>query len=117
MKSLIVSVFLIITSNTAFADQTNLSDLIWSGKNSGVISVLKQHPELVNQSRDGFTPLHLASMVDNLEIVQFLIDSGADVNALDMDGFSALVRANANGHERISKLLSAHGGKEIRLNN
>jgi hypothetical protein len=49
-----------------------------------VISIVANHPELVNE-RDaaGATPLHYASFGGHRAIVEFLVQHGADVNAID----------------------------------
>uniref|UniRef100_A0A6P7GQG8 Uncharacterized protein LOC114339567 n=1 Tax=Diabrotica virgifera virgifera TaxID=50390 RepID=A0A6P7GQG8_DIAVI len=41
-------------------------------------------PELVDgRDEDGFTPLHLAVIAGNMQLVTFLLANGADVNAVD----------------------------------
>ncbi|WP_154664331.1 ankyrin repeat domain-containing protein [Pseudodonghicola xiamenensis] len=98
----------------ALAGDAALNDLIWSGTNDQALQVMKNDPALITSVSGGYTPLHLASMVGNIEIAQFLLDNGADVNALDFEGYSPLVRAKANRNDDIVELLLAHGGKELR---
>jgi ankyrin repeat protein len=38
--------------------------------------------ETVNQKQQGFTPLHLACIRQNYQIIQFLLHNGADINAM-----------------------------------
>lgn len=60
-------------------------------------------PELIESAdEDGFTPLHLAVIQGNLQLVNLLLANGADVNALDNEGHSVVhwatgkLRQNSN---------------------
>ena len=44
--------------------------------------------------------------------VKRLIEEGADVNAQDIDGYTALMTASANGHPEVTKLL-IEGGANV----
>jgi ankyrin repeat protein len=46
------------------------------------------------------------------QIVRLLIRKGADVNAKDQDGWTALKRAQKRGSAEIVEMLKAHGAKE-----
>lgn len=62
---------------------------------------------------DGRTPLHHATMGNsNPEVLQVLIDAGADVNAQDVYGYTPLDLAKSNKNPEISKLLISCGAKE-----
>ena len=39
-----------------------------------------------NPLQEGFTPLHVASSLGNLDFVNFLINESADINAVDAHG-------------------------------
>ncbi len=55
---------------------------------------------------DGFTPLHAAAAYGKTPIVRQLIDKGADVNARDKDGQTALMKAVWNSHaDTVTTLL------------
>lgn len=54
-------------------------------------SVAMVAPELIESAdEDGFTPLHLAVIQGNLQLVNLLLANGADVNALDNEGHSVV---------------------------
>ena len=51
----------------------------------------------------GWTALILATKNGRLEIVKYLIDQKADIEAKDNDGWTALILAANNGHLEIVK--------------
>merc|ERR1712008_671152 len=53
----------------------------------------------------GKTPLIFAATYGKLDIVKTLITKGADVNAKDLAGNSALMMASKNGHETVTEFL------------
>ena len=55
--------------------------------------------------RDDRADLIFASMEGNKDIVEFLIEKGADVNQKDNDGNTALIVASEGGYEEIVELL------------
>jgi ankyrin repeat protein len=57
----------------------------------------------------GDTPLIVASLIGNEEIIKILLDAGAEVNAKDKGGYTALVWATENGHADIAGLLKQFG--------
>ena len=65
-------------------------------------------PENINcrdsQGRNS-TPLHLAAGYNNLEVAEFLLENGADVNAQDKGGLIPLHNASSYGHLDIAALL------------
>lgn len=68
-------------------------------------------PENINcrdaQGRNS-TPLHLAAGYNNFEVVEFLLENGADVNAQDKGGLIPLHNASSYGHLDIAALLIKH---------
>jgi ankyrin repeat protein len=60
----------------------------------------------INKAGDlGYTPLHLACMKGDAEMVQLLIANGADMFALS-EGFSPFTKARICGHDNICELLA-----------
>lgn len=55
----------------------------------------------------GQTPLHRAAFFDNVTLVNALLHAGADVNAVDMAGLTALDLARSNSSPRVQAILSA----------
>ncbi|KAG8040195.1 hypothetical protein G9C98_000765 [Cotesia typhae] len=51
------------------------------------------------------TPLHLAAGYNNLEVAEYLLERGADVNAQDKGGLIPLHNASSYGHLDIAALL------------
>ena len=52
---------------------------------------MKAEPSLLNEKdEEGYTPLHLAVIAGNGDIVKFLIQQGADINAVDNEMHSAI---------------------------
>ncbi|KAL5234784.1 hypothetical protein ACI65C_002194 [Semiaphis heraclei] len=54
------------------------------------------------------TPLHLAAGYNNLEVAEFLLEQGADVNAQDKGGLIPLHNASSYGHLDLAALLIKH---------
>ena len=76
----------------------------------GVSFFSKAGGVLVNQKNiGGATALHIASREGFLEIAKILIENGADVNAIDNEGWTPLMRANINGHHEVVALLVSKG--------
>ena len=64
------------------------------GRVETALAMAQARPELLVLSDDaGLSPLHAAVLGGRVEAVRFLIDSGADVNALDNDGDGPLWEA------------------------
>lgn len=73
---------------------------------------MTKDPEVVKAySREGFQPLGLAACSGQLDIVQFLLEKGADANvqARNATGFTALTGAVSNRQRAIAELLIAKG--------
>ena len=59
--------------------------------------------------RTHMTALMLAAQGGHTNIVQYLLDEGADVNKLDAYGSSALMYASSHGHTETVRLLLSYG--------
>jgi ankyrin repeat protein len=84
-------------------------------------ALLDKHPKLVDARRgrrlgkpthgDDFTPLQTAARRGRGEVVAFLLDKGADVNAADGFGYTPLHLAAEGGHLDAVKRLVKAGAK------
>ena len=62
-----------------------------------------------SRDKDGETPLHYASAYGRLDIVQLLVDHGADVNATQQHLWTTLHLASSYGYLGIARLLLDRG--------
>ncbi len=86
------------------------------GRQEVVEHLLSTSPDLID-IKDGYgTPLHAAVLWGQYEIVRYLMDAGADMNALTEDGLTALQLAHeqANNPRRRTPIISEARELEIR---
>jgi ankyrin repeat protein len=79
-------------------------------------ALLSQDPDVVNAvDENGRTPLHMAAATGQEEAVRLLLQRGADVNAADAAGMSAVDFAffaeRASGTARLTRLLVSEGAE------
>jgi ankyrin repeat protein len=67
----------------------------------------------IRASQHGQTALMLAVSHGRLDMVQLLIEAGADVNIRDEDGSTALMCAAEHGHMEIVKYLLQHPETDV----
>ena len=114
MKKTLV-VLSILLSFSCYANNFKEAEgLVWSGQSQKAITMIDQNPELIKAVDKPMlvTMLHIASMIGNTEVAEYLLKNGADVNAKDVEGGTPLLRAKANEHSDIVDLLIAHGAEE-----
>ncbi|XP_039365899.1 protein phosphatase 1 regulatory subunit 12C isoform X3 [Mauremys reevesii] len=74
-------------------------------------------PGRVNRTHAaGISALHQACIDENLEVVQFLVENGADVNQADNEGWTPLHVAASCGYKEIAQYLLAHGAQVAAVN-
>lgn len=114
------------------AETTPLHRAAWNGDMPTVVSELEKGVDPNIRDDLQRTPLHLACYKGRIsttpveervvgqpdpgnyytdEMVEYMIEKGADVNAVDKDGSTPLMEAIPNGHKAIVDLLIKHGAK------
>jgi ankyrin repeat protein len=77
-----------------------------------VVKILLSDPESINTQDDaGNRPLDFAAQWGHLELVQTLLNAGADIDGKCQEEATALVRAAGNGYKEISQLLIRRGAE------
>lgn len=71
----------------------------------------------VNEKVCGCTAIMYASFHGRLDMVQYLIDNGADVNVSNLSGFTSLAWATERNHRAIVELLLKHGAQANQADN
>jgi ankyrin repeat protein len=61
--------------------------------------------------KSGMTPLMLAAAFNDAEMVEYLLEEGAEINGIDAHGMTALDYARKMGQKRVQELLEAKGAK------
>lgn len=83
-----------------------------AGKTERVSELAASSPGAINSfAADGFAPLALAAFFGQRQAAQWLLDNGADVNAISKNatGYTALSGAVARGDAEIARLLLTRG--------
>ena len=71
--------------------------------------LLDKQADVNIQSVEGDTPLYMACVKGNKDIVKMLLGKQADLNIQTIGGVTPLCIACHQGHEEISELLRQHG--------
>ena len=80
----------------------------------GIVKLLVEHRAPISYST-GWAPLHYAAFEGRTEVVRYLLEKGAEKDALAPNGYSALLLAMRNGHmEAARELLYADADVNIK---
>jgi ankyrin repeat protein len=98
----------------------NQTALMWAAaeRHAGVVDALiKAHADVKASTKQGFTPIHFAARVGDLESVKLLLAAGVDVNMLTAEGpaargtsgFTPLLVATMRAQVDVALYLLDHG--------
>ena len=81
----------------------------------GILKLFKDHVQSVDSPRTtgGLTALHVAAKTGQVEVVRWLVDNGADVNAITPVDDTPLSFATNVGDEIIVRVLLEHGARVL----
>jgi hypothetical protein len=83
----------------------------WHGRPEAVMTLLANGADPRVADAEGNTPLHHAARSTDAAVAALLLDAGAQVDALNREGFSALGIACASGNWRLARFLIEHGAR------
>ena len=87
-----------------------IQELILSGDLAAVKAMIESDSGLLSaRGADGLTPLHTAAYNGKLEIAEYLISKGADVNIRSVSASTPMHGAALRGHAEVVRLLIAKG--------
>ena len=89
---------------------------LWASP-EGLASVLDEGADINTASAEGFTPLMLATVFNDIEAVQFLVDRGADASPKNSAGETALAYGAHNSDDLKMKVIVNGGGDLADLKN
>lgn len=69
--------------------------------------IVRYGGDVTSAKTNGSTALHMAVSEDNIEIVKYLLDKGANIDKADNDGWTPRELADQQGHEEIKALFQS----------
>jgi uncharacterized protein len=102
-----------IDSNNGWND---LHLAVYQGDKQKVESLLKTY-DINSTTKVGLMPLHIAIKKRDIDLIKFLLDQGADIEAQDDKGFSPLYYSVVMNHIPIATLLLSQGANPNTKNN
>ncbi|EDW88799.1 myotrophin [Drosophila yakuba] len=90
-------------------------DIIWTIKNGefeAVQAAFQHDTQKVNEEIKGRFPVHYAADFGQLNVLQFLINIGADVDRKDKHGITPILAAIWEGHTSCVELLLKKGASK-----
>jgi ankyrin repeat protein len=110
----ILSMFLGLAFLSAQEKAKSIYDVARSGTVAEVKELMKQNPDLINQTNEGgFSPLILACYRGNVEVAEFLMDHVKDVNYKSREGTALSGLAVKYNKELAEYLLSKNADPNI----
>jgi ankyrin repeat protein len=95
------------------SDKISALDTAIKFKRKDIVQLCIDHGMDVNttQRKSGMLPIVLASCFNDIEMIELLLENGADINATDASGISAKDYAKKLGQKRVVEFLDAKGAK------
>ena len=104
------SVFICAISIFLIGCAINLNDAIQGGRVEDVKNIInKDRTKVYDKDKWGYTFLYAAVLQGHLEIVEYLLQKGADVNTKNLEGFTPLHDSAYKGRVEMVRLLLAKG--------
>lgn len=101
-----------LTAPAQAATVDEIGNLIRLGKSHEVKAIINENPILARTRDDmGMTPLHYASKRKGVDLAEWLISKGADVNTRDYNGRTPLYMAALQGQTSECKMLIRRGAR------
>jgi len=111
MQELLERIFYTIVSYRVDLDQKGIDVLQYAINYKEYIGSQILKPFIYDKNSDGQTKLMTIASHGHAQIIQILLNEGADVNARDNNGRTALMLAAAQGHiEAVQLLIAAQAG-------
>ena len=105
-----------MTSDVNAVNDSGETQLILAAREGNLtkVRVLVEQGAHLNQSNDDekHTPMHDAAAFGHLNIVQYLVEAGADVEREDYYGSTPVLRAAQQGHALVVRYLLDKGAQE-----
>jgi ankyrin repeat protein len=112
VAALIGALLIIVPALIQFNGRTaRLARTILNGHDANAEKLLARYPGLLDKgdNENGFTPLHWAVIADRTNLVMWLVNKGAAVNATDPSGMTPLHMAAIFNRLSCAEILIAHG--------
>lgn len=107
-KLITISCLLTVMSGCA-PTSPSLHKKIQALDSDGAINLIARQKDIDTYSESGSTPLHLAVVTRQFDVVHALVEAGADINARTIDGNTPLALAASSNQIEVAKLLLDHG--------
>ena len=90
--------------------QATLQRAVRKGQDETVKTLIEDGADLYSANVRGQTPLHLASMTDNVDVVRTLVDGGAAIDVMEpAENIRPLHNCAINGCNQVCEFLLRHG--------